>query len=156
MKFNYSYLLLLLIAGLLINSCTTIDVYEKTAAMPKHEWKEKHTPSFTFAISDTTSLYNIFVVLRHTDAYHFNNIWLNLTTKTPLDSTGPQQLNLQLADNKNGWLGTGMDDIYEHRIKIAGPSKLHKGNYTFTLQHIMREEPLQFILHAGIRVEKAK
>jgi gliding motility-associated lipoprotein GldH len=157
MKSSRLPVFLVLSFALMFHACTTIDVYEKTAAMPMHEWKEKNTPSFTFTISDTTPLYNIFVVLRHTDAYHFNNIWLNLTTKTPLDSTAaPQSLNLQLADNRNGWLGTGMDDIYEHRIKIAGPSALHKGNYTFTLQHIMREEPLQFILNAGIRVEKAK
>jgi hypothetical protein len=25
----------------------------------------------------------------------------------------------QLATNEKGWLATGMDDIYEHRIKLA-------------------------------------
>jgi len=150
------FFLTVLVVGC-FSACSTIDVYEKTAAIPLHEWKESNKPSFTFNIADTTSLYNIFIVLRHTDAYHFNNIWLNVTTKSPLDSGGTsQQLNLQLADNRNGWLGSGMDDIFEHRIKIAGPAALHKGDYTFTLQHIMREEPLQYVLHAGVRVEKVK
>ena len=61
-----------------------------------------------------------------------------------------------LADNTK-WLGTGMDDIIEHRITFNTlPIHLKKGNYTFSLQQIMREDPLQHVLNAGIRVEKAK
>jgi hypothetical protein len=33
---------------------------------------------------------------------------------------------------------------------------LEKGVYEFTLQHTMREDPLQNILATGIRVEKVK
>jgi len=138
----------------IIQSCGTVDVYEKTESFKLHEWNGNIKPSFQFEIFDTTSLYNIFYVMRHTDAYGFNNIWINVSTKSPTDSLNSQQLNLQLADNKTGWLGNGMDDIFEHRIKIAGPSKLNKGKYLFTLEHIMRQDPLQHVLQAGIRVEK--
>ena len=62
-----------------------------------------------------------------------------------------------LSNNKQGWLGSGMDDIFEHRIPFNDkPAPLHKGKYTFTLQQDMREDPLEHILNAGIRVEKAK
>lgn len=139
-----------------ITSCNTIDVYEKTKLFATHNWKSADHPSFTFEIQDTTSLYNIFVVFRHTDAYNYNNLWLNVTTVAPGDTATSRQLNLKLADNNHGWLGSGMDDIFEHRIKITrGPVKLQKGTYLFTLQQIMREEPLQHVMNAGIRVEKA-
>jgi hypothetical protein len=42
-----------------------------------------------------------------------------------------------------------MDDVYDHRARITRSLKLKKGNYTFTLQQNMREEPLQFALNAG-------
>jgi len=113
--------------------------------------------SFTFDITDTTSLYNVFIVLRHEDAYHFNNIWLQVTTQAPGDTVRMQQVDVPLADNKKGWLGTGMDDVFDHRARITRtPVKLKKGTYQFTLQQNMREEPLQFVLNAGIRVEKVK
>ena len=55
------------------------------------------------------------------------------------------------------WLGSGMDDIFEHRILInPQPRPLRKGTYTFTLEQDMREDPLEHILNAGIRVEKVK
>lgn len=134
-----------------------MDVFEKTVFFPKHVWSANEKPSFTFTVEDTSSLYNIFVVLRHEDAYRFNNLWLNITTQAPGDSALTQQVNVRLADNTRGWLGTGMDDVFDHRARITQmPVKLRKGNYTFTLQQIMREDPLQYVLNAGIRVEKQR
>jgi gliding motility-associated lipoprotein GldH len=138
-------------------SCGTLDVYEKTTPFPQHAWNASQQPYFTFTINDTASLYNIYIVFRHEDAYRFNNVWLNVTTTAPLGIPISQQVELPLGDNKKGWLGTGMDDIFTHRIRITqGPIKLKKGNYQFTIAHIMRENPLQFVLNAGIRVEKYK
>jgi len=131
-------------------------VYEKTETFNKHAWSSNNKLSFIFTITDTTASYNIYAVIRHTDAYHFNNIWLNATTVAPGDTAGTQQINLKLGDNTKGWLGAAMDDIIEHRILLTRfPVKLKKGNYNFMLQQIMRDDPLQNVMNAGIRVEKA-
>lgn len=134
-------------------SCTTLDVYEKQTPFPQHEWNSNTKPVFDFTVQDTTSAYNFYVILRHTDAYHFKNIWLNITVKFP-DSTYTIKREFILADNKQ-WLGSAMDDIIEHRLSFnALPIHLKKGNYRFTIEQIMREDPLQNFLDAGIRVEK--
>lgn len=136
-------------------ACDTIDVYEQTKPFPSHAWNGKEKLSFNFTITDTTSLYNIFAVIRHEDAYHFNNIWLNVTTITPDKKVTDQKVNLTLGNN-SGWLGTSMDDIIEHRVLLTKfPVRLKAGQYTFSVQQIMREDPLQNIMNAGIRVEKA-
>lgn len=141
---------------LALASCQKIDVFEKTAAFSMHSWKSAERPSFTFEISDTVSLYNIYLVLRHEDAYNYNNIWINLTVKSPLDQVTIRR-EFILGNNRQGWLGNGMDDIFEHRIPFNDkPAPLHKGIYTFTLQQDMREDPLYHVLNAGIRVEKVK
>ncbi len=148
---------LFIIIAAIFTACSTLDVYEKTVSFPQHEWKNTEKPSFTFTIDDTTSAYKVYLILRHEDAYHFNNIWLNVSTQAPKDSVKTQLINVTLADNTKGWLGTGMDDVFDHRALITRtPVKLQKGNYTFTLQQNMREEPLQYVLNAGIRVEKVK
>lgn len=135
-------------------ACDTIDLYEQTKPFPSHAWSSKEKLSFNFTITDTSSLYNIFAVVRHEDAYHFNNIWLNVTTITPDKKTTDQKVNLTLGNN-SGWLGTAMDDIIEHRVLLTKfPVKLKGGQYTFAIQQIMREDPLQNMMNAGIRVEK--
>jgi gliding motility-associated lipoprotein GldH len=148
---------LFIIACFLFTACNTLDVFEKSASFDKHEWKSTDKPSFDFAIADTNALYNIYVVVRHDDAYHYNNLWLNIITQAPASKPETQQIELTLANNAKGWLGTGMDDVFDHRIRITSlPIKLKKGNYHFTLQHTMREDPLPYVLSAGIRVEKVQ
>ena len=134
-------------------SCEHSNFFEKVHSFPAHEWPSSETPAFHFEVVDTAATYQLFFVFRHTDAYHFKNIWLQLHIHAP-DSSYTINREFTLADN-NKWLGAGMDDIYEHRILFSPqPIRLQKGNYTFALQQIMREDPLQNVMNAGIRVQK--
>lgn len=145
------------ICCLFLCACGKVNFFERTERFPQQEWAATVEPVASFDIQDTTSLYNIYVVLRHTDAYRYNNIWVNVITQSPNDSPKTQLLNIALADNTKGWLGNGMDDIYDRRARITRePIVLKKGVYTFKLKQAMREDPLAYVLSAGIRVEKVK
>lgn len=146
--------LFLVPCALFLASCTTVDLYEKTVAIPGHKWKSSFKPSFTFTIKDTTRPYEISFVIRHNEKYNFKNIYLNLYTKLEgQDSTQKlPSISVDLASNEN-WKGAGMDDIYEHRA-VIGEQTLKAGTYTFTLEQIMRENPLENVLNAGLRIEK--
>ena len=147
-----------LIICLIIVSCGTVDVFEKNMSIPNHEWSSSFKPEISFEITDTASLYNLYVVLRHTDAYRYKNIWMNAYLQIPGDTLKKQRLELRLATDDKGWLGSGMDDIFEHRILITPtPQQFPRsGVYKFRLENIMREDPLQYVMNVGIRVEKAK
>ena len=135
-------------------SCRTVDLYEKDIAIPGHKWKSDFKPSFIFDIKDSTRPYQFFLVMRHTEKYNYTNIYVNLYVQPPgKDSAQKIQQDLQLANN-DGWLGTGMDDIYEHRIQLGAPQTLKTGTYTFTVEQIMREDPLEHVLDVGLRIEK--
>ena len=160
MKINSykSYLVILLLAGMGLAACSKVDVFEKNTSIPGYQWQYSLQPVFDFNISDTASLYNLYVVLRHTDAYHYNNIWLNIGTQLPADTMRYQRFDLQLGTDAGGWEGTGMDDIWELRKPITkGPFKFNKpGNYKFSIAQAMRENPLPEIMSVGVRVEKVK
>jgi gliding motility-associated lipoprotein GldH len=101
-------------------------------------------------------LYKIAFVIRHHNAYHYKNIWVELSHSSGGEKAQTETFNLNLADDQKGWLGTGMDDIYDQRIPLySKPVKLNYGIHTFTIKHTMREDPLQNILSTGIRIEKA-
>ena len=144
-------------SSLLFSSCETIDLYERTVPVPRHEWSSTFKPEFRFNIKDTTVPYRVFITVRHTDQYNYNNIWVNLHTTSPGDSARQVQYELPLA-SKQGWLGSGMGDIYDHRIAITPPDQdlyfRRSGEYIFRLEQVMREDPLQHVLDVGIRLEK--
>lgn len=138
-----------------LQSCGTIDLYEKSVPIPGHQWNSSFRPTFNFTIRDSAAYYQIYLVLRHNEKYNFNNIYVNLYAKLPGQDTALKiQRDLQLATNDKGWEGTGMDDIYDHRLKLGEPQPLNAGDYVFTLEQIMREDPLKNVLDAGIRIEK--
>ena len=139
-----------------MQSCMKLDVYEKDVQLPKQEWTYSNTPTFKFSVTDTLSLYNIFIVLRHTDSYKYNNIWVKFGIQPPGDAIHYQNIDITLGSDAKGWEGRGMDDIFEYRKNITpGPIAFKRpGEYTFTLSHIMREDPLKHVITVGVRVEK--
>lgn len=133
-------------------------MFEKNVAIPGHAWESSFAPRIGFTINDTASSYHIFIVIRHTDAYRYNNIWVKLKSTAPGDSIATvQQFNLPLA-TQNRWTGTGMDDLFEHRILLyRHPVRFTRpGAYTVTLEQVMRENPLPHVMNVGLRLEKVK
>lgn len=154
-KPSYFLFLQLVACSLWLSSCQTIDLYERVTSIPKQEWKSSFKPQFNFNIKDTQSRYDVYVLLRHNEKYEFNNIWISLTYQLKGQQTVTNQYELPLANN-DGWLGSAMDDLYEHRIRITPPEGivLKSGEYNFTIGQIMRKDPLENVLNVGLRIEK--
>ena len=156
MSGNKNIFLIGMIAVVLLG-CQTKQLFEQSTIYPDHKWASKQVNEYQFQINDSTVPYQVYFVIRHHNAYHYKNIWIQLKTTTPNDSVSKQSVNLNLADDIKGWFGTGMDDLYDQRIPInSEPVYFKKGLYKFALSHTMREDPLDNILSTGIRVEKAK
>jgi gliding motility-associated lipoprotein GldH len=137
-------------------SCTQLDTFEKNTSIPKYEWESSFGAKGSFAITDTVSSYATYIVLRHTDAYKYNNIWLNVGIQPPGDTLHYQKVNLQLGTDATGWIGTGMNDIWEVRQMLFNRSVKFKkpGVYNFTISQIMRDDPLPAVMSTGLRIEK--
>jgi gliding motility-associated lipoprotein GldH len=135
-------------------ACAQVDLYEKTVSLPNHEWKSDNKPEFSFTIKDTTSLYKVFFIMRHTEKYNYKNIWINLYSQPAGDTMHKVVYEIPLATNEKGWLGTGIDDIYEHRLQLTTAVKFKAGVNKLMLENIMREDPLKQVLNVGIRIEK--
>jgi gliding motility-associated lipoprotein GldH len=138
---------------LLLTSCVQTNVFEKNVSIPGYNWQSNFVAKGSFAINDTAANYNTFIVLRHTDAYKYSNIWLNIGLQAPGDSMQYSKLNITLGTDANGWAGTGMNDIWELRQLVILPLK-KKGTYNYSITQIMRDDPLPAVMNIGLRVEK--
>ncbi len=148
--------LCLFVSMLLLFSCSETGLYEKVVFMPKNQWSYSSKPVFNFEIKDTSANYLVYFLFRHADAYEYNNVWIKLNSSLPGDSTArSERFDVPLAAN-NRWLGTGMDDIYDHRVLLyKEPVKFIKpGAYSIMIEHDMRVEPLDHVFNVGLRLEK--
>ena len=155
-KHQKKLIALFIFLGSLIG-CKQLDVFEQSQTFRKNDWKSDNPAKGQFLINDTTATYQIFIIIRHTDAYRYNNIWLNVGLAAPGDPMYKQKVNLQLGEDATGWEGTGMNDIWEVRKNLFDKPRrfIKPGIYKFELQQIMRDDPLQQVMSAGLRVEKA-
>jgi gliding motility-associated lipoprotein GldH len=157
-KQSYKFLLAATLLSCCLFGCTKIDVYEKNTPIPNYQWQSNFTATGSLEISDTSSYYNIFIVLRHTDGYKYNNIWLNTQLFINGDTILNKKIDVPLGTDANGWDGIGMTDIWELRKPIFNsPKKFPKqGLYQFNINQIMRDNPLPNVMSAGLRIEKIK
>ena len=140
-----------------LSACETKQLFEQSTIYPNHNWPSKQATKYQFNVTDTAATYKIFFVIRHHNAYHYKNIWLDISMKSPTNTITKKVANLNLADDAKGWLGSGMDDVYDQRIPITTALvHLNRGINEISIKHTMREDPLDNILSTGIRVEKVK
>jgi len=144
-------LILLLFVG-----CKETGLYQKVYFMKGNAWSSQDQPAFEFEVKDTTSSYQLYFLIRHTDAYEYNNVWISLKSQLPGDSIiRKDRFDIPLAD-QNKWLGSGMDDIFDHRVLLyREPVRFSKtGLYKVNIGHEMRVEPLENVFNVGLRIEK--
>ena len=141
---------------LLFSGCSETGLFEKVYFMKGNAWSVEDRPQFVFEVKDTSSRYQIYFLLRHADAYEYNNVWISLNSQLPGDSISrKERFDIPLA-SQNKWLGIGMDDIFDHRVLLyRTPVKFSKpGQYIINIGHEMRVEPLEHVFNVGLRIEK--
>lgn len=151
--------MLFLSGGLMLHSaCDQPLLYEKIVNIPGGSWKSRDTLRFSLEIPDTTTGYYLIATVRHTHMYAYRNVWIKLGLNPPTqDSTVYTDFNLPLATAES-WLGTGMNDVYERRVRLfTNPVRFNKtGTALFTISHIMREDPLDNVLQVALRLEPVR
>lgn len=109
-------------------------------------------------ITDTINPYNIFINIRNSDNYEFNNLYLFIDIASPLQATERDTFECILADPNTGrWLGRGLGDIWDNKIAFKHDVRFaHKGDYHFTITQGMRIDKLPAIMDAGLSIERSK
>lgn len=105
-------------------------------------------PAPAFTEPDGTA--RIAIAVRHSDAYLYSNLWLELATPVPgTDSLKLDTVNVPLADVYGKWLGRGVGVSYVTSDTLPG-------RYAFDdelparVRHIMRVDTLKDIEQIGL------
>ncbi len=149
------FLFILLSSALIFSGCEQSRVFDKNVSLPKTGWEYDQPQAFDVFINDTTVSYNLYINVRHTDAFKYNNIWVKMTTVFPDSSMIEKDLNVPLAEKTGEWTGICVDGICFNSVLMQSNFSFNKiGKYTFVLEQDMRLNPLPNILDIGIKVEK--
>lgn len=141
----------------MLSACNKNVVYSKYKTFEENEWSSKDTAVFELDVTDTESLNNISLMVRHADSYPFSNLILFVTTKYPDGKTLHDTMEVVLATQKGEWQGSGAGDIFDLKVPIKKNVRFAQpGHYQFVFEQGMRPDPLPLIMDFGFEIEKSK
>jgi gliding motility-associated lipoprotein GldH len=149
--------LLFLLGGLLfLCSCNRNIVFSEYKKFKDNQWAASDKAVFDLEITDTESLNNVYLMIRHTDVYQFNNLFLFVTTKYPDGKVITDTMEVVLANRKGEWMGSGAGDIFDFRVPIKKNVRFPLGGkYQFIFEQAMRVDPLPMVMDFGFEIEKS-
>lgn len=143
-------------------SCDDLLVDANYKSLPSTGWDINDTATFDITSQDTLTSYNLFLNLRNTHEYEYNNLWLISQIKFPHGKIVTDTLQYQMATPDGEFLGSGSNDVYENKLWLReGVRFRESGTYQIALKHAMRrtgevkgDTQLKGILEVGYSIEK--
>ena len=115
------------------------------------------TVRLTLTVKDTATACDLALILRHTDRYAYQNLWVFVQSADSLSPVKVDTVQAILADDRGRWLGTRAGRYYSGFVTIA--HDLHytaPGAYTYTLVHGMRDSVITGIADIGLEIRSQK
>lgn len=150
-----SFLSVFLLAIVLASCQDQLAIVDTNIELDKHNWSYAEKVKIPLSIESAEIPCNLYLNLRHTSDYKYSNIFLliHITGPDGKKSTERREFKLALPDGE--WLGSGSGNLYSYQILFKEDYKFPlKGKYVIELEQNMRDNPLDHITDAGIRVEK--
>lgn len=145
---------------LLLVSCDKKMVYDNYVSYPNY-WERDSVAAFKFMAPDTVQPYNLFINLRNTSEYNYNNLFLITKMTFPNGKVIGDTLEYRMATPSGEWLGTGFGEVKENKLWYKENIKFTEdGEYQLTIQQAMRKggetegvDSLEGITEVGFRIE---
>jgi gliding motility-associated lipoprotein GldH len=124
---------------------------------PELEWLQKDKREFQVPIEDVDTKYDLSFSFRYATGFPHKTLNVKVTEISPSGSEQVKEYKLQVRDDKGGYIGDPGLDIWdsEHLVD-ENISYDEKGTYTYVIEHIMPQDPVNYAMEIGLIIDKAK
>ena len=143
--------ILLALISLLWLGCQRGVVYHAFEQLPAQGWEADSALQFVPTLTDTLGSYQMQIIVRHTDRYAYQNLWLFVDVQKDSILLRRDTIESYLANERGEWYGSGMSK-YTLPLLYMENIALPAGEYQITVQQGMREEQLRGITDVGLKV----
>lgn len=141
-------------------SCDKKMVYDRYESFP-NQWERDSLARFTFKAPDTIQDYNLFINLRNTSEYNYNNLFLIARLTFPNGRVVGDTLEYRMANPSGEWLGTGFGEVKANKLWYKENFRFDEdGTYELSIQQAMRKggesrslDTLMGVTEVGFRIE---
>lgn len=123
--------------------------YSDFRSFDRAAWAYADSLEFKPELADSIVNGRLGICVRHTDAYPYSNLWVELSWPVNDSLRHVDTLQLRLADDFGKWYGTGTGVSYQYVDTLKRPVRLRRG-VPLRLRHIMRVDSLRQIEQVGL------
>lgn len=152
------YLLLITTLVTLV-SCGGESVYfEKNNQIDNKTWAIDDKQEFDFTVTDTAQFYDFFFNVRTTSNYEYSNMYVFYKLYFPNGKSLTDTAQFILADPTGKWLGKSVSgSLIDNSILFSTKRSFpFEGEYTFSVQHGMRNNALNEVSDVGFKIKEHK
>jgi len=147
----------LLIFSFSIVSCENLPEFSDSISIASNGWDIQDTHDFSWEVTEASVKYEAYVDVRHTGDYPFSNLYLFVDLIYPNGKSRLDTIECVLADRRGKWHGTGLGDVLDNRVVYkSGFQFPSEGEYTLSITHGMRVNPLLGVMEVGFCLEKTE
>jgi gliding motility-associated lipoprotein GldH len=148
------------LTALLMGSCTGDAVFSTNTSF-SDGWSVTDTVQVTLPQLDSAAAYNLFINVRNTNDYPFNNLFLIAIMEFPQGKVITDTLEYRMANPDGTWMGSGLGSVKENKLWYKqGVRFTEQGEYKLSIVHAVRNngvvdgvERLTGITDVGISAE---
>ena len=135
--------------------CKQNEIYHEESPIETAIWDYNNPKSFTFSISDTAHLYNMFLLAEYSSAYSKQNIYLRIKTKFPNGRETEVVRSYNLFNMQGERQGDCSGEFCTLKIFLQENTKFKEtGDYTVVFEQYTREPQLAGLQSIGLAIEK--
>jgi len=140
-----------------LTSCGPTPYYENSVDINIEDWKHNDKVNFVVEVIDVESKYIMNLIVSHSQDFSYQNLYLNVTTSFPTQEQTEERLNIELSDKKGQWVGKCSNGTCQTKVYMLDNFKFpEKGNYTFGIEQLNREESLKGINQIALEIYKVE
>lgn len=130
--------LFLALSCVLLVSCSEKDVFFKLKSTTG-SWHKDSIVEFNFETRDTVTVFNMFLHIRNTESYKYNNLFVITSLYYPMGKVEVDTLEYYMAYPDGRLMGEGMGSLKYNKLWYReGYRFTEPGEYKITIRHAMR------------------
>lgn len=147
---------LLLILPIFLISCGEQPFFDSAYSFKGKKWHEADTAVFHVEVEDTLQEYDFVLTFRNTTDYKYSNIWVNIATTAPDQTTSVIAQRIDLAASDGSWRGRVSGTVVENRLHYRTNNFPIPGTYEFKINQAVQQEVIDEVLDLSLRIVPKK
>ncbi|MEM0993225.1 MAG: gliding motility lipoprotein GldH [Bacteroidota bacterium] len=138
-------------------ACQPNYLYQEEKIIANSIWTYDDAVSFTFQIDDTEAQYNLYLDIRHSTQFPFQNLYTMIQTTYPSGRTVDSRISIDMANKLGEWYGKCSQEDCLLRVNLQqGAFFKEAGAHQITFEQYTRKDSLAGVNVLGFAVEAVK